>query len=179
MSRDGRGGQRGQRLRVSLVGTVVIGFVLGFVLGLTSVGSGALVGLVLILLYKLKPRRVVGTDVFHAAVLLWTAGMTNLAFGNVDFGLMGTILIGSLPGVWIGTALVPYVPVVSLRYALGIILAAASLGVASKAGADIPPGVLVGVPVVLAIFTWVIHRRHPTPIADHPAGARARPSEAG
>ena len=105
---------------------------LGFILGLTSVGSGALVGLVLILLYKLKPRRVVGTDVFHAAVLLWTAGLTNLAFGNVDFGLMGTILLGSLPGVWIGTALVPYVPVVGLRYALGIILAAASLGVARR-----------------------------------------------
>ena len=164
--------------RISQVGTVLIGFVLGFILGLTSVGSGALVGLVLILLYKLKPRRVVGTDVFHAAVLLWTAGLTNLAFGNVDFGLMGTILLGSLPGVWIGTALVPYVPVVGLRYALGIILAAASLGVASKAGADIPPGVLAGVPVALAIFTWIVHRRHPMPVADHPHRP-PRPSEAG
>jgi len=165
--------------RFSQVGTVAIGFVLGFVLGMTSVGSGALVGLVLILLYKLRPRRVVGTDVFHAAVLLWTAGLANLAYGNVDFGLMGTILLGSLPGVWIGTALVPYVPVVSLRYALGIILAAASLGVASKAGADLSPGILAGVPVALAIFTWIIHRRHPTPIADQPSGPRARPSEAG
>ena len=164
--------------RFSQLGTVAIGFVLGFVLGLTSVGSGALVGLVLILLYKLKPRRVVGTDVFHAAVLLWTAGLANLAYGNVDFGLMGTILLGSLPGVWIGTALVPYVPVTSLRYALGIILAGASLGVASKAGADIPPAVLAGVPVALAIFTWIFHRRHPVPIADKPPG-RARPSEAG
>jgi uncharacterized membrane protein YfcA len=154
--------------RISKVGTVAIGAVLGFILGLTSVGSGALVGLVLILLYKLSPRRVVGTDVFHAAVLLWTAGLTNLAFGNVDFGLMGTILIGSLPGVWIGTALVPHVPVVGLRYALGIILAAAALGVTSKAGVDIHPGVIVGVPAALAVVSWVIHRRHPMPIADHP-----------
>ena len=89
---------------------------------------------------------------------------------------MGTILLGSLPGVWIGTALVPYVPVTGLRYALGIILAAASLGVASKAGAELSPAILAGVPVALAIFTWIIHRRHPVPIADHP---RARPSEAG
>jgi uncharacterized membrane protein YfcA len=155
--------------RISKVGTVVIGVTLGFVLGLTSVGSGALVGLVLILLYKLSPRRVVGTDVFHAAVLLWTAGMAHFISGNVDLALMGTILIGSLPGVWIGTALVPHVPVVGMRYALGIILAAAALGVFTKAGVELHPGVIVGVPAGLAVLSWVVHRRHPMPIADHPA----------
>ena len=149
--------------RISKVGTVLIGLTLGFVLGLTSVGSGALVGLVLILLYKLSPRRVVGTDVFHAAVLLWTAGMAHFISGNVDLGLMATILIGSLPGVWIGTALVPHVPVVGLRHMLGIILAAASLGVFSKAGVDIHPGLIVGVPAALAVISWIVHRRHPVP----------------
>jgi uncharacterized membrane protein YfcA len=152
--------------RISKVGTVLIGLTLGFVLGLTSVGSGALVGLVLILLYKLSPRRVVGTDVFHAAVLLWTAGMAHFISGNVDLGLMATILVGSLPGVWIGTALVPHVPVVGLRYALGIILAAASLGVFTKAGVEIHPGVIVGVPAALALLSWVVHRRHPVPAYD-------------
>jgi uncharacterized membrane protein YfcA len=145
--------------RISQVGTVAIGAVLGFILGLTSVGSGALVGLVLILLYKLSPRRVVGTDVFHAAVLLWTAGATNLVFGNVDFGLMGTILVGSLPGVWIGTSLLPYVPVTGLRHALGIILAAASLGVLTKAGVPLSPAALVGIPAALAVVSVVVHRR--------------------
>jgi uncharacterized membrane protein YfcA len=152
--------------RISKVGTIVIGATLGFVLGLTSVGSGALIGLVLILLYKLSPRRVVGTDVFHAAVLLWTAGLAHFISGNVDLGLMGTILIGSLPGVWIGTALVPHVPVVGLRYTLGIILAAASLGVLSKAGVDVHPGVIVGVPSALAVLAWFVHRRHPVPAYD-------------
>ena len=152
--------------RISKVGTIAIGATLGFVLGLTSVGSGALIGLVLILLYKLTPRRVVGTDVFHAAVLLWTAGMAHFISGNVDLGLMATILIGSLPGVWIGTALVPYVPVVGLRYTLGIILAAAALGVLTKAGVDIHPGVIVGVPAFLAVFSWLMHRRHPVPAYD-------------
>jgi uncharacterized membrane protein YfcA len=152
--------------RISKVGTIAIGATLGFVLGLTSVGSGALIGLVLILLYKLSPRRVVGTDVFHAAVLLWTAGIAHGISGNVDFGLMGTILVGSLPGVWIGTALVPYVPVVGLRYTLGIVLAAASLGVMSKAGIDVHPGVIVGVPAALAVFAWFVHRRHPVPAYD-------------
>jgi uncharacterized membrane protein YfcA len=159
--------------RISKVGTIAIGAVLGFVLGLTSVGSGALIGLVLILLYKLKPRRVVGTDVFHAAVLLWTAGIAHGISGNIDFGLMGTILLGSLPGVWIGTALVPYVPVVGLRYTLGVVLAAASLGVLTKAGIDVHPGVIVGVPAALALFCWLVHRRHPMPLEDHPAEARA------
>ena len=152
--------------RISKVGTIAIGATLGFVLGLTSVGSGALIGLVLILLYKLTPRRVVGTDVFHAAVLLWTAGLAHFVSGNVDLGLMGTILIGSLPGVWIGTALVPYVPVVGLRYTLGIILAAASLGVLTKAGVELHPGVIVGIPAGLAIFAWLMHRRHPAPAYD-------------
>jgi uncharacterized protein len=152
--------------RISKVGTIAIGATLGFVLGLTSVGSGALIGLVLILLYKLSPRRVVGTDVFHAAVLLWTAGMAHFISGNVDLGLMATILVGSLPGVWIGTALVPHVPVVGLRYTLGIVLAAASLGVLSKAGVDVHPAVIVGVPAALALFAWFVHRRHPVPAYD-------------
>lgn len=151
--------------RATKVVTVAIGAVLGFILGLTSVGSGALVGLALITLYKLKPRRVVGTDVFHAAVLLWTAGLAHLVAGNVDFGLMGTILLGSLPGVWAGTALVPYVPVAGLRLGLGVILAAAAIGVASKAGASVPPAVILGVPVMIAVLAFIVQRQHTTPLA--------------
>jgi uncharacterized membrane protein YfcA len=145
--------------RVSKIGTVVIGLVLGFILGLTSVGSGALVGLVLILLYRLQPRRVVGTDVFHAAVLLWSAGLAHLVSGNVDLGLMATILVGSIPGVWIGTSLLPYVPVAGLRNALAIVLAAAALGVLSKAGVSMSPSVFVAVPAAIALLSVVVHRR--------------------
>jgi len=144
--------------RVTKVGTVAIGAVLGFIVGLTSVGSGALIGLALIMLYKLRPRRVVGTDVFHAAVLLWVAALAHVAGGNVDFGLMGLTLIGSLPGVWIGTALMPRMPVVLLRYALGVILVAAALGMIAKAGADLPAAVLVGVPAALGVLCFVVHR---------------------
>ncbi len=148
------------------IAAVALGVSVGFVLGVTSAGSGALIAVGLILLFRLSPRRVVGTDVFHAAILLWTAGIAHGISGNVDFALMGTILVGSLPGVWIGTALVPYVPVVGLRYTLGIVLAAASLGVLSKAGVDVHPGVIVGVPAGLAVFAWLMHRRHPVPAYD-------------
>ena len=96
--------------RRTKVTAVCIGAVLGLILGITSVGSGALIGLALILVFKLTPHRVVGTDVFHAAILLWAAGLAHIVSGNVDFLLMATILCGSLPGVLIGTALVTHVP---------------------------------------------------------------------
>jgi len=147
----------------------VIGFVLGAALGLTSVGSGALIGLALILVFRLTPHRVVGTDVFHAAILLWTAGVAHWVSGNVDFGLMGTILIGSLPGVWIGTHLVPIVPVAALRTTLGAVLAAASLGVFTKAGADIPVAAIVIVPLAIGVFAYALNRRH-QPLLPVPAG---------
>ena len=80
---------------------VAIGLAIGVVLGMTSVGSGALVGLALIVVFRLTPHRVVGTDVFHAALMLWAAGLAHLAVGNVDLGLVANILAGSLPGVWL------------------------------------------------------------------------------
>jgi uncharacterized protein len=138
--------------------TVCIGLVLGFILGLTSVGSGALIGLALILFFKLSPHRVVGTDVFHAAVLLWTAGIAHWIGGNVNFGLMGTILLGSIPGVWIGTGLLGKVPVDGLRPALGVVLFAAALGVLSKAGVDVPVAALVGLPLCVAVGAYALHR---------------------
>jgi uncharacterized membrane protein YfcA len=140
-------------------GTVAIGFVLGFILGLTSVGSGALIGLALILIYQLKPQRVVGTDVFHAAVLLWVAGLAHWFSGNVDFVLMGNILLGSIPGILIGTALLGRVPTAGLRPALGVVLLAASLGVMSKAGVEIPAAVIIGVPLMVGAGAYVIHRQ--------------------
>ena len=80
------------------IAAVVLGASVGFVLGVTSAGSGALIAVGLILLFRLTPTRVVGTDVFHAAILLWAAGLAHVSAGNVDFGLVGTILIGSIPG---------------------------------------------------------------------------------
>ena len=74
-------------------------------IGLTSAGSGTLIAVFLIAYYRLVPRNVVGTDVFHAAILLWAAAIAHIVAGNVDFGLVGAILIGSIPGVWIGSHL--------------------------------------------------------------------------
>jgi len=154
--------------RRTKVTAVCIGAVLGIILGVTSVGSGALIGLALILVFQLTPHRVVGTDVFHAAILLWAAGLAHLASGNVDFLLMATILVGSLPGVVVGTHFVTKVPAAGLRLVLGCVLLGSALGVLSKAGLDVPPAMLVGVPTGVGIAAWLLQRERrrratPTP----------------
>jgi uncharacterized protein len=137
---------------------VAIGGVLGVVLGLTSVGSGALIGPALILLFRLTPRRVVGTDVFHAAIMLWAAGLAHWIGGNVDFALMGTILLGSIPGVWIGSSLIGRVPAAALRPVLGCVLLGSALGVLSKAGADLSAWVILGVPTTVGAIVALAYR---------------------
>ena len=144
------------------VTAVSLGAILGLILGVTSVGSGALIGLALILVFRLTPHRVVGTDVFHAAILLWAAGLAHLASGNVEFALMGTILVGSLPGVWIGTNLVGHVPATVLRPTLGCVLLASALGVLTKAGVDVPTAVTIGVPLAAGLLAWLLHRTRPS-----------------
>ena len=146
------------RAKVTAIG---IGLVLGLILGVTSVGSGALIGLALILVFKLTPHRVVGTDVFHAAVLLWVAGLAHLASGNVDLGLMANILIGSLPGVWIGANAMTRVPARGLRPALGCVLLGSALGVLSKAGVEVPVAAIVGVPLAVGVLSWLYLRGRP------------------
>jgi hypothetical protein len=139
-------------------GAAGIGLVLGVVLGMTSVGSGALVGLALIVVFRLTPHRVVGTDVFHAALMLWAAGLAHLLVGNVDLTLMTNILIGSLPGVWVGTALLPRVSAPVLRPTLGCVLLGSALGVVSKAGADIPKWTIVAAPALAGLVAYAIVR---------------------
>jgi uncharacterized protein len=130
---------------------VVVGVFVGFMLGVTSAGSGALIALFLILAFRLIPSRVVGTDVFHAAILLWAAALAHVVAGNVDFALAGTILLGSVPGVWVGSHWSVRIPVGVLRTVLGVVLVAAGLGLATKAGLDVPGLVLAAVPVAIAL----------------------------
>src|SRR3954462_9236583 len=140
------------------VRAVALGALLGFLLGLTSVGSGALIGLALILVFRLTPHRVVGTDVFHAAILLWVAGLAHWFSGNVDIPLMLNILVGSLPGVYIGTLLLPRVSAGALRPALGCVLLGSALGVLSKAGVDVAAAAIIGAPLGAGLAAFLAHR---------------------
>jgi uncharacterized membrane protein YfcA len=149
---------------------VVTGLVIGFVLSVTSAGSGSLIAVVLILWFQMKPRQVVGTDVFHAAILLWVAGLAHLFDGNVNLSLAGNILLGSLPGVWIGTHYSARLPDDALRPALGIVLLASGLALISKAGYTISPVIIVGVPLAVAVSAYTLHRVRggPARAAEHP-----------
>jgi uncharacterized membrane protein YfcA len=99
-----------------------LGFCGGFIVGLTSVGSGTFFGLVMLLVYPLAARRIVGTDIFHAAALLWVAGFGYLALGKVDLHAMAWLLVGSIPGVLIGSQLGIGLPDRPLRAALATTL---------------------------------------------------------
>ena len=92
--------------------------------GLTSVGSGVFFGLSLLVLFPLRSSKVVGTDIFHAAALLWVAGAGHLVAGNVDLGSVAWLLVGSLPGVLIGSQVSVRLPDRVLQLALAIVLAA-------------------------------------------------------
>ena len=134
------------------VAAIVIGATTGFVIGVTSAGSGTLIAIMLIALFRLSPRRVVGTDIFHAAVLLWAASFAHIIAGNVDFSLAGSILIGSIPGVLIGSQLSGKAPVGLLRVALGVVLVASGVTLAAKGDTSVVPGAAAVTAVLFGAF---------------------------
>jgi uncharacterized membrane protein YfcA len=121
----------------------------GFVVGLTSVGSGTFFGLVMLLVFPLTASKVVGTDIFHAAALLWVAGAGHLAAGNVDLGAMGSLLVGSIPGVLLGSQVSVRLPERVLRLGLALTLTLAGLKLAEIPGAEIVILVVLGVCALL------------------------------
>ncbi|HEX2161668.1 MAG TPA: sulfite exporter TauE/SafE family protein [Thermoleophilaceae bacterium] len=141
------------------VNSIVLGALVGFVLGVTSAGSGALIAVGLILLFRLVPSRVVGTDIFHAAILLWAAAAAHLVAGNVDFALAGNILIGSIPGVWVGSNLTLRVGNSVLRTTLALVLIGAGLALLSKAGVGIPGLVIAAFPAAIAVMVVTVLAR--------------------
>jgi len=106
---------------------VAIGAVFGFVVGLTSVGSGTFFGLVMVLVYPLTMAKIVGTDIFHAAALLWVAGIGHMVAGNVDYHATAWLLTGSIPGVLLSSRFTVKLPDLILRISLGTILVLSGL----------------------------------------------------
>ncbi len=144
------------------VAAVLIGATTGFVIGITSAGSGTVIAILLIAVYRLAPKKVVGTDVFHAAVLLWAAGLAHIVGGNVDFSLAGNILIGSVPGVIIGAALSSRAPQGFIRTALGLVLVGSGIVTIQKGDPNVWPIAAliagIGLGAILAA-PRILHRR--------------------
>ncbi|HXH95760.1 MAG TPA: sulfite exporter TauE/SafE family protein [Gaiellaceae bacterium] len=130
---------------------LAIGAVFGFVVGLTSVGSGTFFGLVMVLVYPLTMAKIVGTDIFHAAALLWVAGLGHLATGNVDLHATGWLLTGSIPGILVSSRYTVKLPDIVLRVALGTVLVLSGLKLLAVPGAT-----WILVAGLAALLTWLV-----------------------
>jgi len=137
---------------VKRVATVLIGLAGGFIVGMTSVGSGSLMIVMLLLLYpRLSSRELVGTDLVQAIPLVGAATLSHALFGHVDLGLTASLLIGSIPGVYFGARVSSRAPDVVIRPALVFILMASALKLLDftnvALGASLLLIVLVGAPL--------------------------------
>jgi uncharacterized membrane protein YfcA len=140
--------------RKDKVRAVLIGALFGFIVGLTSVGSGTFFGLVMVMVYPLTIARIVGTDIFHAAALLWVAGLGHLLQGNVDLHAMGWLLLGSIPGIWISSRFTLQIPQDALRLGLAGVLALSGVKLLNVPAASYV--IAVGLGVGLAAFVvWL------------------------
>ncbi|KYC41627.1 hypothetical protein WA1_16395 [Scytonema hofmannii PCC 7110] len=99
-----------------------VGAILGCLVGLTSVSSGSMFALVLISFFRLDARKLVGTDISQAAILLFFTSLGHLSLGTVDWGLVLPIWFGSVPGVLLGAKLCEIAPQRPLRFVIYTLL---------------------------------------------------------
>src|SRR5436190_21607802 len=147
---------------------IAIGAVGGFVVGLTSVGSGTFFGLAMLLVFPLTAPKIVGTDITHAAALLWVAGIGHLAHGNVDLHAMAWLLVGSIPGVLLGSQMSVRVPDRALRFAFATILFLSGLKLLEVPHATvvIAAAFAVGACVLVAWATRRLYVRRAAPATE-------------
>jgi uncharacterized membrane protein YfcA len=153
--------------RKDKVRAVLIGAVFGFIVGLTSVGSGTFFGLVMVMVYPLTIAKIVGTDIFHAAALLWVAGFGHLVQGNVDVHAMAWLLLGSVPGILIASKFTLRIPERTLRLALAGVLALSGVKLLNVPQANwviaIGLTTLFATLAVLGVNAW-LNRPRPQPV---------------
>jgi uncharacterized protein len=134
---------------------LALGLAGGFIVGLTSVGSGTFFALVMLLVFPLTAAKIVGTDIFHAAGLLWVAGLSHLIHGNVDLAAMGWLLLGSVPGILLGSQLTVRLPDRSLRVGLATVLLLSGLKLVDVPGSSYLIPVVLGAGIVLVVWSEI------------------------
>jgi uncharacterized protein len=164
--RDGRAAPLPQgrpRVRVRPFPVVLVGILGGVVVGMTSVGSGSLIIIALMALYpRLKASELVGTDLVQAVPLVASAAIGHLMFGDFQLALTTSLLIGSIPGVWLGAHLSAHAPGGLVRRALGFVLLASALKLLDVSTTT--TAVILGAVLIVAPFLWMlVRRRHGFP----------------
>ncbi len=160
-TRDGKGSplplERPDR-RVRPVPTLILGVVGGLMVGMTSVGSGSLVIIGLMLLYPgLKASQLVGTDLTQAVPLVASAAISHAIFGDLDLGISIPLILGSIPGAYLGALMSARLPGGWVRRALAFVLLASGLkllGVPDDATGLLLVAALIGAPIM-----WMFVRR--------------------
>ncbi len=139
--------------------TVLIGLIGGTVVGLTSVGSGSLIIIALMALYPtLKANELVGTDLLQAVPLVASAALGHVLFGDFKLDLTTSLLVGSIPGVWVGAHLSAKAPGGLVRRALAFVLLASALkllGISNQI-----TGIILLAALLVAPLIWMLVRRH-------------------
>jgi len=144
---------------VSVVPTLIIGVLGGLVVGMTSVGSGSMIIVALMWLYpRLSNRALVGTDLVQAIPLVGAAALGHIFFGDVSLSVTSSLLIGSLPGVFIGAQISSRTTAPWLRPVLAAVLLASALKLL-EVPSNITGGVAVAVAIVLLTVPPLVHRR--------------------
>lgn len=144
---------QGTDMPVKVLPTVILGFVVGAIVGMTSVGSGSLIVTTLLLLYPLlRPSILVGTDLTQAVPMLVAGAIAHAGFGEISIAVVVSLLIGQIPGVWIGARMSSRYDGHALRWLLMVVLGATALkllGVSSLIAGIIA---LVGAAVVIVLI---------------------------
>ncbi|MEO7474022.1 MAG: sulfite exporter TauE/SafE family protein [Gemmatimonadales bacterium] len=178
--RDGRADPLPQgrpTLEIRVLPTVVLGVLGGVVVGITSVGSGSLIIIALMVLYPtLKASELVGTDLVQAVPLVASAALGHLLFGDFHMDVTTSLLIGCVPGVWIGAQLSARAPGGLVRRALAFVLLASALKLLNFSTKD--TGAILLLVLLIAPLLWMLIRlRHGFPaIARKPPRPVESPS---
>jgi uncharacterized protein len=164
--RDGRAEPLPQgrpRVEVRPIPVLLVGVLGGIVVGMTSVGSGSLIIIALMALYpRLKASELVGTDLVQAVPLVTSAALGHVMFGDFQLGLTASLLVGCLPGVWVGAHLSARAPGGIVRRALGFVLLASALKLLDVSTRN--TGLILLAIAILAPLLWmVVRRRHGFP----------------
>jgi uncharacterized membrane protein YfcA len=164
--RDGRAaplpqGRPSVTLRVPA--TVVLGLVGGIIVGMTSVGSGSLIIIALMALYpSLKASELVGTDLVQAVPLVASAAVGHIIFGDFHMDLTASMLLGCIPGVWLGAHLSARAPGGLVRRALAFVLLASALKLLNFSN-NHTAIILAAVLVIAPVLWMLVRRRHGFP----------------
>lgn len=161
--RDGRANPLPQgrpRLEVRPLPVVAIGIVGGIVVGMTSVGSGSLIIIALMALYpRLTANELVGTDLVQAVPLVASAALGHIFFGDFQLDLTTSLLVGGIPGVWLGAQLSARAPGGLVRRALAFVLLASALKLLNVSTRD--TGLVLLFVAIFAPVLWMfVRRRH-------------------